>query len=189
MEEEVRVCRTRELYPREAKRGRIVAQMKFRARDFHRDPFLHSRHYPRAPSLIPSSFFRYLLLFRSADRTRPQQRRAFPAGKARRADEYLSERKTNSRSAPTLSRLPPSFALSRPSLHGVRPPRREEACAGVEVRFVCGKKSLRRESRSCAHHIVCARASGMQGIEGGGPRYRGGSKKRRAHTRRSSANI
>lgn len=26
---------------REAKRGRIVAQMKFRARDFHRDPFLH----------------------------------------------------------------------------------------------------------------------------------------------------
>lgn len=35
----------------------------------------------------------------------------------------------------------------------------------MEVRFVCGKKSLRRESRSCAHHIVCARAkAGCKGV-------------------------
>lgn len=186
----MRVCRTRELYPRESEAGENSRANEIPRSRFSSRSLSPPRHYPHAPSLIPSSFFRYLLLFRSADRTRPQQRRAFPAGEARRADEYLSERKTNSRSA--RPPFPASASLVRPlsPFSAWRTfPRREEACAGVEVRFVCGKKSLRRESRSCAHHIVCARASGMQGIEGGGLRYRGGSKKRRAHTRRSSANI
>lgn len=111
----MRVCRTRELYPRESEAGENSRANEIPRSRFSSRSLSPPRHYPHAPSLIPSSFFRYLLLFRSADRTRPQQRRAFPAGEARRADEYLSERKTNSRSAPTLSRLchprSPSLAL------------------------------------------------------------------------------
>lgn len=172
--------------------GRIVAQMKFRALAiFIEIPFSTPALSSHAPSLIPSSFFRYLLLFRSADRTRPQQRRAFPAGEARRADEYLSERKTNSRSAPTLS-LPASLVrpLSLALLCMAYVPQ-----AGGSLRgggsAVCLRKKVTPsgEPQLRASHCLREGESGMQGIEGGGLRYRGGSKKRRAHTRRSSANI
>lgn len=55
--------------------GRIVAQMKFRARDFRRTLSL---------SLFDLFLlFCQLLLFRPVDRTRPRQRRAFPVGEAR----------------------------------------------------------------------------------------------------------
>lgn len=126
------------------------------------------RHYPHAPSLIPSSFFRYLLLFRSADRTRPQQRRAFPAGEARRADEYLSERKTNSRSAPTLSRLPPSFALSRPSLHGVRSPGGKKLARGWKCGLFAEKSHSVGRAAAARITLFARGRAGCKGLRGEG---------------------
>lgn len=60
--------------------SRIVAQMKFRARDFHRT-LLSFSLFPldRTPFFL---FLRRLLLFRFADRAHPRQRRAFPVGEA-----------------------------------------------------------------------------------------------------------
>lgn len=52
----------------------------------------------------------------------------------------------------------------------------------MAVRFVCGKKSLRRESRSCAHHIVCA-GEGRDAARGEGDRIRRERVKRAEHTR------
>lgn len=195
-EESERVCRARAICSREKRSAGENSRANEipRSRDFHRDlpsPVRPSSAVPHSRARSRPFFLFSLPSFISLGRQNTSTaaegisgRRGPPPRRRRRADEYLSERKTNSRSARPPP--PPPFPLfARTS------PRRVEGCAGVVVRFVCGKKSLRRESRSCAHHIVCARASGMRGGEGGGGGgiNGGGSKKRRTYTRRSSANI
>lgn len=168
--------------------SKIVAQMKFRARDFHRSPSLSlfSPWIGLLSSLFCAGFFYFASPTEHIRGSGKHFRLARPRPTCRRcAGEYLSERKTNS----SLCIHP--FYHSPPS-HAHRGKR-----AGVEVRFVCGKKSLSVERAAAARIALFARGmlrgrdvarGGREdtGEEGGEER---GSKKHRAHTRRTSANI
>lgn len=133
-------------YIRAKRTGRIVAQMKFRARDFHRILSLSlPPPHPSLSSISSSFFFCQLLLFRPVDRTRPRQRRAFSVGEARPTlRRRIFKREENS-------------LCIQPSLFR---PRAEGGTRGWQCGLFAEKSHSRREPQLRASH--CLRGGGPE---------------------------